>query len=92
METEDWRALYVGVFVGRLCRESVSAGNVNPRAQREHGHWRRSLDLKGGEKWSWYQSWGLGCFPVQCLPVLGDSSSGHTLPTALFAQGDSILP
>lgn len=50
---------------------------------RAAGEGPRRMDLK------WF--WGSGCFPVQRLRVLGDSSSGHTLPIALFAQGDSTL-
>lgn len=39
--------MYVGLLWGGLCREHVSAGNVNPRAKCEHGYWQGSLDLNG---------------------------------------------
>lgn len=65
---------------------------MHPRAKCEHGCCGRSPNLRGPEKWNSNRSQGLGCSPVQWLRVFGDSSSGHTLPTALFAQNDLSLP
>ena len=75
-----------------LCRESGSAGNVPPRGKCLHDCWRGSPNLRGPEKWNSNWSWGLDCFPVWWLRVLGDSSSGRTLPTAFSAQDALTLP
>lgn len=78
--------MYVSIFVGEVCAGRVWVLEVSiPElsVSRAAGEGPRRMELK----WSC----GLGCFPVQRLRVLGDSSLGHTLPTALFAQGDSTL-
>lgn len=42
METEGQGACMSGFPRGGVCRESVSARNVHPKAKREHGCWGRA--------------------------------------------------